>query len=140
MSRDLEPQIEHLSHRVIGAAIEVHRHIGPGQLEATYHRAMEIELNLCGVPFQSEAPVPITYKGNAISTGRIDLLIGDRDLVLELKAVDQLASIHDAQLIAYLKTVGAPLGILINFNVPLLKDGILRRANTRGKSYKPHTL
>lgn len=101
----------------------------PGQLESVYHRAMEVELKLRNIPFVSESPISIEYKNENVGIGRIDLLIGDNQIILELKAADQLAPIHEAQLIAYLKTTGCPLGFLINFNVTLLKNGLIRRVN-----------
>ncbi|MEM1108919.1 MAG: GxxExxY protein [Planctomycetota bacterium] len=131
MGLDQGNRIESLAHEVVGAAIEVHRHIGPGQLESTYHRALEIELRLRDIRFQSEVATPITYKGHPIGDGRVDVLAGDNEVLLELKAVDQLAPIHEAQIIAYLKNTGCPIGFLINFNVPLLKEGLRRFANTR---------
>jgi GxxExxY protein len=129
MALDRGHATERLAHEVIGAAIEVHRHIGPGQLEAVYHRAMEIELSLRNISYQSEFAAPIMFKGHDVGLGRIDLLIGHNQIVVELKAVEQLAPIHEAQLLAYLKNLNCPLGLLINFNVQLLKQGIVRRAN-----------
>ena len=134
MGLDQGNRIESLAHDVVGAAIEVHRHIGPGQLESTYHRALEVELAIREIKFQSEVATPIHYKNHPIGDGRVDVLVGEHDILLELKAVDQLAPIHEAQIIAYLKNTGCPLGFLINFNVPLLKEGLRRFANTRHSS------
>jgi GxxExxY protein len=115
-----------LTASVIGAAIEVHRHLGPGLLEVLYHRAMRFELALRGIRFQFEQPVPINYKGHDLGNDlRLDLIVEDQ-LILELKAVDALHPIHQAQLITYLKLTRLKKGLLINFNVRLLKDGIKR--------------
>ncbi len=131
MKLNQDQNIEALAHEVVGAAIEVHRHIGPGQLESAYHRALEIELGLREIAYQSEAAPPIFYKNKLIGNCRVDLLIGENQILFELKAVDQLAPIHEAQLIAYLKNTGCPMGFLINFNVPLLKHGLRRFVNTK---------
>ena len=115
-----------LSAAVIGAAIEVHRLLGPGLLECLYHRALRFELGLRGVPFRSEEPVPVNYKGQHLGDDlRIDLIVADK-LIVELKAVDHLHPIHEAQLITYLKLTGLRTGLLINFNVRLLKEGVKR--------------
>lgn len=115
-----------LSFALIGAAIEVHRVLGPGLLECLYHRALRFELSLRGIAFRSEVPVPVNYKGENLGDDlRIDLIVQDR-LVVEIKAVDQLHPIHEAQLITYLKLTGIHTGLLINFNVRLLKDGVKR--------------
>ena len=123
----LEPDedLDELARSVIGAAIEVHRHLGPGLQEPLYAPAFHIELGLRGIPFQSEVHLPVSYKGHSLGRRKLDLLVGER-LVVELKAVDSLAPIHTAQLIAYLRLTGNRLGLLINFNVPLLKDGVKR--------------
>jgi GxxExxY protein len=120
-----DPEIDQLAHRVIGAAIEVHRQLGPGFLESVYEQAMCIELELRGIAFAKQPEVTIDYKGRAVGQGRLDLLIADC-LVVELKAVETLAPIHSAQVISYLRTSRRKLGLLINFNVPLLRDGIKR--------------
>ncbi len=125
MPISLDPRTESLAHDVIGSAIEVHRIIGPGQLESVYHRAMEVELGLRAIAFESEAEINIAYKGHYVGKGRCDLLI-DRRIVVELKTVDRFAPIHDAQLIAYLKNTRCKLGFLFNFNSYLLKDGMRR--------------
>ncbi|HEX9988440.1 MAG TPA: GxxExxY protein [Chloroflexia bacterium] len=116
-----------LSYRVIGAALEVHRLLGPGFLESVYEEALCIELTLRGIPFARQVAVTLDYKGQAVGEGRLDVLVGNV-LVVELKAVEALAPIHTAQLLSYLKTTGHKLGLLINFNVPILKDGIKRLA------------
>ncbi len=111
---------------VIGAAIEVHRTIGPGLLESAYEECLCRELELRNISFERQKPLSLEYKGVRMDCGyRIDILVG-QDLVVELKAVDALASIHEAQLLTYLRLSGARTGLLINFNVPILKDGIRR--------------
>jgi GxxExxY protein len=120
-----EPALNALSHQVIGAAIEVHRVLGPGWLEALYEEALCVELTLRGVPFVRQPHVDLSYKGHVVGQGRLDLLVSDA-LVVELKAVETSCAVHKAQLISYLKTTGHRLGLLINFNVAVLKDGLER--------------
>jgi GxxExxY protein len=116
-----------LSERVIGAAIEVHRKIGPGLLESAYRECLTREFLIRNIPFQREVPVPVVYKDTHLECGyRIDFLIGRR-LVLEIKSVEAIAPVHEAQLLTYLSLGGWPLGLLMNFNVKVLKDGIRRR-------------
>ncbi|HMO53526.1 MAG TPA: GxxExxY protein [Tepidiformaceae bacterium] len=117
-----------LSRRVIGAAIEVHRTLGPGYHEALYEAAMAVELRLQGIPFSSQVSVEVGYKGHAVGAGRIDMLV-DNALVLELKAIEQLLPLHEAQLLSYLKTTGHRLGLLINFNTVHLRKGVRRVVN-----------
>jgi GxxExxY protein len=115
-----------LSRQVIGAAIEVHRELGPGLLESTYEECLAHEFHLRNVPFERQKVVPVAYKGLTLDCGfRVDLLV-DGLVVVELKAVDRLAGIHEAQLLTYLKLTGCKLGLLMNFNVTLLRDGIKR--------------
>ncbi len=123
----LEPknEVDRLARMVIGAAIEVHRQLGPGFLESVYEEALSIELSSREVSFTRQHRIGIQYKGHSIGEGQLDLLIKNV-LVVELKAVEALAPIHTAQVISYLKMTGFPLGLLINFNVPILKDGIKR--------------
>ncbi|BAZ13379.1 hypothetical protein NIES4071_52180 [Calothrix sp. NIES-4071] len=123
--KDSKADCEQLAHAVIGAAIEVHRILGPGFLEEVYHRALRHELLLKGIPHNYKYPVAITYKGHKVGEGELDFLVGN-SLVVELKAVQALTPIHDAQALSYLKTTKNSLALLINFNVPLLKDGIKR--------------
>jgi GxxExxY protein len=110
---------------VIGAAIEVHRHLGPGLLETVYERALVVELGLRGIPIRRQVVVPIRYKGHSVGDPCIDLVVAD-ELVVELKAVEHLSELHRAQVISYLKVAGLHLGLLINFNATLLKTGIRR--------------
>ena len=115
-----------LSAQVIGAAIEVHKLLGPGLLEGVYHKALCHELALRGIPFEAQKKVPVNYKGVDLGEDlKIDVLVAER-LVVELKAVDALHPVHDAQLITYLKLTKLHAGLLINFNVRMLKDGVKR--------------
>src|SRR5262249_22795518 len=123
--REPDSEVETWTHEVIGAAIEVHRHLGPGYLEAVYQKAMEVELTLRHIPFRPQRPVDVSYKGHPVGEGFIDLLVADC-LVVELKAVEHLASIHKAQVMSYLQATGLHLGLLLNFNVTILKNGMQR--------------
>ena len=115
-----------LSKRVIGLCIEVHRELGPGLLESAYEIALAHELSLAGLKFQTQIEQPVTYKGVRLDCGyRLDFLI-EGELILELKAVQEVIPVHLMQLLTYLKLNQKPLGLLINFHVPLLKDGIHR--------------
>jgi GxxExxY protein len=123
--RELGKEMSQLTYAVIGAAMEVHRELWPGFLESVYQESLERELRMRGIPFDPQKPVSVTYKGYQVGTGKLDILVSDI-LVVELKAVEKLAPIHDAQVISYLKMTKLPLGLLINFNVPILKEGIKR--------------
>jgi len=113
-----------LSNRVIGCAIEVHRHLGPGLLEAAYQQCLAHELDLNNIKFKIEHSLPVDYKGVHLDCGyRLDFLIEDQ-IILELKSVEQLRPIHEAQLLTYLKLSGVKQAYLINFNVTRLKDGL----------------
>ncbi len=127
--RFTEAEYNGLTKRVIGAAIEVHRELGPGLLESVYEHCMARELRKCGVAFRQQVQVPVHYKGETLNKDFfLDMLVENR-LVLELKSVDVLAPIHEAQLLSYLKLADKRLGLLINFNVVLLKDEIKRLIN-----------
>ncbi len=116
-----------LTGQIIGAAIEVHRALGPGLLESAYQTCLAHEFSLRGIAFEREKPLPVEYKGTRLDCGyRIDFLVDDR-VVVELKSVDAIRKIHEAQLLTYLKLIECKVGLLINFNVPVLKDGIKRR-------------
>jgi GxxExxY protein len=116
-----------LTEAVIGAAIEVHRALGPGLLESSYELCLCHELRLRGISFESQLALPIIYKTIKLDCGyKIDLLVAGT-LVVELKSVESLHPIHDAQLLTYLRLGHWNIGLLINFNVPVLKDGIRRR-------------
>ncbi len=120
---------EEIATHTIGAAIEVHRHLGPGLPEISYRKALSHELTLRGIDHQCEFPVPIIYKGLAVGEGKVDILVAQR-LVVEIKVVEVLTPVHRAQAIAYLQALKLPLGLLINFNVAILRDGIKRVINT----------
>ena len=118
-----------LSYKVIGCAMEVHKHLGPGLLESTYEKALIQELTLNGIPVQSQLEVQVNYKGVNISEGlRLDLLVND-ELIVELKSVEELKPIHHKQLLTYLKLTNKQVGLLINFNTLSLTDGIKRVVN-----------
>ena len=113
--------------KVIAAEIEVHKQIGPGLLESAYKRFLGREFDLRGVPYRCEVPVDVRYKGLVVEAGYfLDFLVAGR-VVVELKAVEALLPVHEAQLLTYLRLTGHRVGLLINFNVPRLKDGIKRR-------------
>ena len=117
---------EELSHRVIGCALEVHRALGPGLLESTYEQCLPHEPDLNGLRFRTQQPLPVEYKGVRLDCGyRVDLFIEDT-LIVELKSVEQILGIHEAQLLTYMKLADINVGLLINFNVPKLKDGLKR--------------
>ena len=118
-------EIDEIASKVIGAALEVHRALGPGYLESIYEEALSVEFGLQAIPFKRQVSFCLQYKEMEIGEGRLDLLV-ENELVVELKAVESLAPIHFAQVISYLKSTGKKLGLLINFNVPVLKNGIKR--------------
>jgi GxxExxY protein len=123
-----------LTHAIIGAAIEVHRQLGPGLLESAYEECLARELTLRSVSIERQKALPVVYKGVKLDCGyRLDLLAGGR-VIVEPKAVDALAPIHDAILLTYLRLSGCRIGLLINFNCATLKDGIRRRV----LNYKPN--
>jgi GxxExxY protein len=126
-TKRVEPgtEVDKLAHEVIGAAIEVHRHLGPGFLEPVYEEALCVELALRKIPFSRQHVVFLDYKGHQIGQSRLDVLVLDC-LIVELKAVEALAPIHTAQVLSYLKVTKRQLGLLMNFNVPVLRGGIKR--------------
>lgn len=116
-----------LTHSIIGAAIAVHRQLGPGLLESIYHQCMVLELQARAILFESEVQVPISYRDTILDTGlRLDLLVGGQ-IVVELKSVEKVLPVHESQLLTYMKLAEIPIGLLINFNTNLLKDGVTRR-------------
>ncbi|MGR3302579.1 MAG: GxxExxY protein [Candidatus Scalindua sp.] len=120
---------DELSKEIIGAAIEVHRHLGPGLLESAYEECLCKELEIREVAFVRQKPLPVVYKGIALDCGyKLDIVVEGK-VILELKSVNKFESIHEAQLLTYLKLSDLKLGILINFNVPVLKEGIKRIVN-----------
>jgi GxxExxY protein len=111
--------------RTLAAAVEVHKHLGPGYLESVCEEALAIELSLQKIPFVRQVPLPVQYKNHLVGQGRLDFLVND-DLVVELKAVETLLPVHKAQVLSYLKASQHRLGLLINFNVPVLMRGVQR--------------
>jgi GxxExxY protein len=127
---------EPLTESIIGAAIEVHRQLGPGLLESVYEECMCEELRFQGVPFRCQIELPVVYKGR--ETGgkyRIDLAVAD-EVVVELKAIERLLSVHEAQLLTYLRLTGKRVGLLINFNVSVLHRGVMRRVPMTPKVFR----
>ena len=121
--------INDLTGQVINAAIEVHKTLGPGLLESIYEECLCHELGLRRIPYERQKEFPIEYKGIKLNASfRLDVLV-NKQLILEIKSCDTLLPIHEAQLLTYLKLTGLKIGLLINFNVPMLKDGIKRLAN-----------
>jgi len=114
-----------LTEKIIGCAIEVHRVLGLGLLEATYEGALRVELELAGLSFQRQSAVPVTYKSRPVGDCRLDLIV-ENSVVIEIKSVDRFDPVFEAQLLSYLKITGIKHGLLLNFNSRLLKDGIKR--------------
>ncbi|MCA0456022.1 MAG: GxxExxY protein [Chloroflexi bacterium] len=123
--REPDKKLDDLAHSVIGAAIEVHRELGPGFLESIYEAALCHELELREIPHVRQAIIQVSYKGVDLGDNRVDLIVDNR-LIVELKAVDEINNIHFAQVKSYLKVTNRILGLLINFNVKMLKDGVHR--------------
>ena len=125
-----ERELNALATRVLDAAFAVHRQLGPGLLESAYEACLCYELANAGLSFQRQLALPLVYNGEQLADVgyRIDLLVGG-ELIIEIKAMETIAPVHRAQLLSYLKLSGRRLGLLINFNVPVLKDGICRRVN-----------
>jgi len=122
----MKMEFDKLSNQVIGCAIEVHRTLGPGLLESTYEQCLAYELGNAGIGFQLQQAIPVHYKGLQLDCGyRVDVLV-EGALILELKSVDSVLAIHHAQLLTYMKLADIKTGLLINFNVPHLKEGIKR--------------
>lgn len=119
-------EFEPVSRDIIGAAIEVHRRVGPGFLESVYQRCLAIELEARGIPFRREVPIPLAYRGRTFADAyRIDFIVGGKVLV-EIKSVQHLERVHQAQLLTYLRLTGIRTGLLFNFNTAVLRHGILR--------------
>jgi GxxExxY protein len=114
-----------LTEKIIGCAIEVHRHLGPGLLESTYESALCVELEIAGLRYQRQVCVPVVYKGRTIGEYRLDLLVEDA-VIVEIKSVERFDPLFEAQLLTYLRVTGKKIGLLLNFNSHLLKDGIKR--------------
>ncbi|HUU59932.1 MAG TPA: GxxExxY protein [Phycisphaerae bacterium] len=121
--------LNEITHAVIGAAMDVHRELGPGLLESAYEACLTFELLQRGLKVERQKPVPVVYRGHQLDCGyRIDLLVQD-SVVVEVKAVDRTTDVHKAQLLSYLKLTSCKVGLLINFNVMILKDGVKRMVN-----------
>jgi GxxExxY protein len=132
----IEPELNELSRQIIGAAVEVHKHLGPGFPELIYEEAMCIELRARGIPYQRQVATPVLYKGHVVGKGRVDLLVKDA-IIVELKAIEVVLTVHQAQLLSYLKARERKLGLLINFNVPILTKGVVRILNPRYPTTQP---
>ena len=122
---DFDPKLNAISERIIGAAIEVHRELGPGHDESAYQKAMEIELTARGVEFVAQCPIELLYKGYPIGRGRLDFLVNN-SVVVEIKSVDAIARVHEMQVLSYLRVTRFRLGLLINFNVSQFVKGVQR--------------
>ena len=121
--------INKLSSRIIGAAIEVHKNLGPGLLESAYEDCLCHELNIQGLIFEQQKPLPVIYKGMRLDCGyRLDIVV-EKTVIIELKSCKKIEPIHKAQLLTYLKLSELNLGLILNFNVPLMRDGIVRIVN-----------
>ncbi len=128
LNKHVVPLLEKdLTNKVIGAAIEVHRILGPGLLESAYQICMERESTLRDIPFEHLVKLPLNYKGIDLDAGYVIDLVFDKRVIVELKAVERVIPVHEAQLLTYMRLTGIRVGLLINFNVPVLKDGIYRR-------------
>ena len=122
-------RLDQITRRIIGAAIEVHRHVGPGLLESAYEACLAFELRQLGFKVEQQKPLPVVYKEVKLDCGyRLDLVVED-SVVVEIKAVEALAAIHEAQLLSYLRLTNLNVGLLINFHSRLLKDGVKRIVN-----------
>ena len=122
---DFPQELNELSGQILGAAIEVHRQIGPGLLESIYEVAFDHELQLRGLAVERQVPIAVKYKNIQIGGQRLDLLV-EGEIIVELKAVEYLTPVHEAQILSYLQAAGLRLGLLINFNTPRLIDGVRR--------------
>jgi GxxExxY protein len=125
LDSNLPDDLEMLVRNVIGAAIEVHRHLGPGFLENIYEQALCYELSTRGITFERQKEIVVPYKNIAISGQRLDIVV-EGQVIVELKTVEQLLPLHEAQILSYLKSTGMKVGLLMNFNVKQLKTGIKR--------------
>lgn len=115
--------INSLTEKIIGCAIEVHRELGPGLLEVTYEEALCIELGIAGLKFGRQVPFPVLYKGRNLGEYRLDLIVEDK-VIVEIKSVERFASVFEAQILTYLKATNKKVGLLVNFNNRLLHDGV----------------
>ena len=125
-----------LSSKIIGAAIEVHKILGPGLLESAYEECLCKELSLRDISFERQKPLPLEYKGDKLDCGyRLDVMV-EKSIILELKACEEIEPIHKAQLLTYLRLSNLSLGLLLNFNVPLMRDGIVRIVNDFNEKFE----
>ncbi len=136
-----EPAVElecrALTEQIIGSAIKVHKGLGPGLLESAYEACLAHEITKAGLQIERQVALPVAYNGITLDCGyRLDLLV-ERTVILELKAVEKILPIHEAQLMTYLRLSGLPVGLILNFNVSRMTDGILRRALTKSPSPRP---
>jgi GxxExxY protein len=122
----LPTEVEELITRVIGCLIAVHRTLGPGLLENIYSRAIGLELSAAGIPFEREVEIPVSYRDELLCVQRLDIVVAGR-IVLEVKSVERLNPVHHAQLLNYLRISKLNIGLLVNFNVPVLQDGLKRK-------------
>lgn len=127
---DLPPEWDRLTRRIIAAAIQVHRTLGPGMLEGLYEEALCLELRHDGLTFERQRPIAMTYRDQPIGDMRVDLIV-ESTVIVELKAIERVLDVHKAQLLSYLRSADMPLGLLINFNHASLIDGVTRRLNER---------
>lgn len=125
-----DPELNRITRGIIGAAIEVHRHLGAGHLESAYEEAMAIEMTLRGISFRRQVGIQLQYKGHSIGEGRLDFLV-EEAVVVDLKAIKAIGDIQVVQMLSYLTITGYPLGLIINFNVSSLRNGIRRIAGKR---------
>jgi GxxExxY protein len=122
-------RLDEISHRIIGAAIEVHRHLGPGLLESAYQSCLAFELKQLGLKVEEQKPLPVVYKQVKLDCGyRLDMVV-EGEIIVEIKAIEKLLAIHDAQLLSYLRLTKKRVGLLMNFHVPVLKNGLKRIVN-----------
>ena len=137
-------RLDEISRRIIGAAIEVHRHLGPGLLESAYQSCLAFELKQLGPKAEEQKPLPVVYKQVKLDCGyRLDMVVED-EIIVEIKAIEKLLPIHDAQLLSYLRLAKKRVGLLMNFHVPVLKNGLKRIVNEfpdseRAKIQAPQT-
>jgi len=126
VSSPLSKEVEELVHTTIGCCLTVHRSLGPGLFETIYSRAVALALRENGISFEREKPYPVLYRGELLCEQRLDFVVGGQ-IVLELKAIERLASVHHAQLLTYLRVSRLRVGLLMNFNVAVLRDGLVRK-------------
>lgn len=122
----LSQELEVIIHETIGCCIAVHRELGPGLLEIVYSRALAVELRASKIPFEREKEFAVHYRGEFLCNQKLDFVVADQ-LILEIKSVQQIADVHHLQLLHYMRLSTLPAGLLINFNVPVLKSGIVRK-------------